>query len=198
MPADIPDQVVARLNPVIIRVFAAGDFHRVDMRSIAKSAGMSFTTIYKHFQDKEKLLFWFIGHWIDELQSRVLASLDESLRPIANMRRVMEAHFRYYEDNPEIGRIIFMTVPLARWMEDSTYRYSEITRILLALVRAGQTSGDIRADVDPVAVLDLFNAMFNRTFLMWEYRGRQEPMASQVDRIFDLLLHGIGSESASA
>lgn len=35
----IPASVISRLDPVVLQVFSRGDFHRVDMRTIAKQAG---------------------------------------------------------------------------------------------------------------------------------------------------------------
>ena len=45
-----------------------------------------------------------------------------------------------------------------------------------------------------VALLDAFSAIFNRAFLMWEYRKRKYRLAEQLDPMFAILWGGIASE----
>ena len=196
---EIPESVVKRLDPVVLEVFSKEDFHRVDMRTIARRAGMSFTTIYRHFSDKESLLFWFIAHWLKDLQAVAIQSLagDKETSSLVLMRNYLVAHFRFYEAQPDVGRIIFMGVPLVRWMQDSTYSYREPIRRLIAVIKAGQKAGEIRDDVTPLAIVDLLSGTFNRTFLMWEYRGRTDSLVAQADEVFSLITGGIQNSGAS-
>ena len=187
----IPQSVIGRLDPVVKRVFAEGDFHRVEMRSIARDAGMSFATIYRYFTDKEKLLFWFIAYWLKEVQLSAIEALDSEGSALERIRRYLIAHFIFYEKNPQIGRIIFMTVPLERWMRDDTYAYKEPMRRLRSVIQAGQRSGEIRSDVNSETIIDLFSGIFNRTFLMWEYRGRTYSLVEQYDTVRPLIESGL-------
>ncbi|MCA0326505.1 MAG: TetR/AcrR family transcriptional regulator [Proteobacteria bacterium] len=187
----IPDSVIARLDPIVKKVFSDGDFHRVDMRTIARAAGMSFATIYRHFADKERLLFWFIAHWLTELEASAIAALNTEGSALERIERFIVAHFAFYESNPEVGRIIFMTVPLERWMRESTYAYREPTRRLRIVIEEGQKAGEIRSDVHSERISDLFTGMFNRTFLMWEYRGRTYSLTEQYDALLPLIESGV-------
>jgi AcrR family transcriptional regulator len=187
----IPVTVVARLEPIVKKVFSEGDFHRVDMRSIAREAGMSFGTIYRYFTDKEKMLFWFIAHWLDELQTVSLAALESEGTVMERIRRFILAHFRFYESNPEVGRIIFMTVPLDRWMQDTTFAYRDPTKRLRGTIEEGQKTGEIRSDVNSLMIADLFTGMFNRTFLMWQYRGKKYSLAEHYDALLPLIEAGV-------
>jgi AcrR family transcriptional regulator len=194
----IPSSVIERLNPVIRSVFSQGDFHRVDMRSIAREAGMSFGTIYRYFTDKEKLLFWFIAYWLRELQARAIEALDGEGSALERIHRYMLAHFRFYEANPDVGRIIFMTVPLERWMRDPSYSYREPIKHLRDAVRQGQKTGEIRSDVKVETILDLFVGIFNRTFMTWEYRGRSYPLTDQYQAILPLIEAGVQGSGSPA
>jgi AcrR family transcriptional regulator len=199
-PAEIPESVIRRLDPVVLEIFSRGDFHRVDMRSIARQAGMSFTTIYRHYSDKESLLFWFIAHWLKDLQASAVAALDGGAKDssLELMRKYLITHFRYYQARPDVGRIIFMTVPLERWMQDATYTYQEPTRKLLGVIRAGQKAGEIRGDVSAVAIADLLSGVFNRAFLMWEFRGRTYSLVDQAEEMISLITCGVVGPGTSA
>jgi AcrR family transcriptional regulator len=194
----IPVTVVARLEPIVKRVFSEGDFHRVDMRPIAREAGMSFGTIYRYFTDKEKMLFWFIARWLDELQKVSIAALDSEGTVIERIRRFMLAHFTFYERNPEVGRIIFMTVPLDRWMQDETFAYRDGTKRLRGTIEEGQKTGEIRSDVNSLMIADLFTGMFNRIFLMWQYRGKSYSLAEQYDALLPLIEAGVRGPMAAS
>lgn len=195
-PAEIPESVIRRLDPVVLEVFSRGDFHRVDMRSIARQAGMSFTTIYRHFSDKETLLFWFISYWLRDLQAIAVAALEGGGSCLELMRRYLITHLRFYEERPDVGRIVFMTVPLERWMQHSMFSYQEPTRKLLEVIKAGQKAKEIRGDVSAIAVADLLSGVFNRAFLMWEYRGRSYPLVEQAEEVISLITSGLAGPTS--
>ncbi len=187
----IPPNVRDRLSPVVKELYAAGDFHRVDMRTVAREAGMSFRTIYRYFGDKETLLFWFIQHWLEELYTPVMKALDSDAGLRTKLLSMLTLHFEFYERNPNVGRIIFMTVPLERWMRDPSFAQSELMKRVLRLIREGQQVGELRTDVDSRVIFDVVNAIFNRAFLMWEYRHRSYSLVEQAAPLFSIAWNGI-------
>lgn len=193
----IPVEVAERLDPVVLKMFSSTDFHCVDMRSIARQAAMSFATIYRYFQNKESLLFWFIARWIQPLNEAATTALHTNKPLKERLRDGLTTHFEFYETNPEVGRIIFLTVPLERWMQDATFAYSEPSKALLSAIITGQKNGELRRDVPDIALLDAFHAMFNRTFLMWEYRQRRYSLVSQVDTVFTIFWDGVKTQGDS-
>lgn len=194
----IPASVVARLGPVVLRTFSEEDFHRVDMRSIAREAGMSFATIYRYFRDKEALLFWFISHWVEDLYAGALATLNTGESALARLQNYLLAHLEFYERNPEVGRIIFVTVPLARWMRDETYGAREPVRRIFEVIAEGQAAGQIRADLSKVLVFDAWSGVFNRAFLMWEYRQRSYSLTGEWRALSSILADGIAGRPTRA
>ena len=193
----IPANLRDRLSPVVMEIYSAGDFHRADMRTIAREAGMSFRTIYRYFGDKEALLFWFIQHWLEGLYPSALEPLDGDGDLRAKLLGVLTRHLEFYEKNPNVGRIIFMTVPLERWMRDPSYAQRELMMRLLNAIREAQQQGQLRCDVDSRTILDIFNAIFNRAFLMWEYRRRSYSLPAQAAPLLSILWNGVAAPSAS-
>ena len=194
--SEVPAEIVARLGPVVLRTFSDEDFHRVDMRTIARDAGMSFATIYRHFHDKEALLFWFIAHWLRELYPKAVAALDTNESALVRLQDYLRVHLEFYERHPQVGRIIFMTVPLERWMRDDTYRASGPVQRLLRVIAEGQADGTLRNDVSSVLVFDAWSGIFNRAFLMWEYRGRSYSLTDQWAALRKILVGGIAPSAA--
>ena len=190
----IPLAMMEKLSPVVMETYASGDFHRADMRTIARESSTSFRSIYRYFGDKQALLFRFINYWFEGLYPAAFAPLDSD-EPIAErLRQVLMRHCDFYERNPQVGRIVFITVPLSCWMQDDSYAQSEMMEKLLRAIKQAQAQGTLRSDVPALAILDAFNGVFNRTFLMWEYRGRKDSLSSQADLMFKVLWGGIEGE----
>jgi AcrR family transcriptional regulator len=183
--------MLEKLSPVVMETYASGDFHRADMRTIARESSTSFRSIYRYFGDKQTLLFRFINYWFEGLYPHAFAPLDSDA-PIADrLRDVLMRHCDFYERNPKVGRIVFITVPLSCWMQDESYAQSEMMEKLLRAIKQAQSQGALRSDVPALAILDAFNGVFNRTFLMWEYRGRKDSLSLQADLMFKVLWGGI-------
>lgn len=192
----IPLDVSERLSPVVLNIYSEGDFHRADMRSIAKEAGMSFNTIYRYFGDKESLLFWFINDWFRELYPHAVAPLVGCQSIREGMQDSLRRHFEFYERHPKVGRIVFLTVPLERWMRDATYHQHDVMQIFLKSISDGQARGEVRSDISALSILDAFAGMLNRTFVMWEYRRRKYSLVGKTEEIFSIIWEGISSSQA--
>lgn len=181
-----------------MEIYAAGDFHRADMRTIAREAGMSFRTIYRYFGDKEALLFWFIQHWLEGLYPAALEPLEGDGDLRTKLLRVLTLHLEFYERNPSVGRIIFMTVPLERWMRDPSFAQRNLMRRTLHAISQAQQQGELRCDIDARTILDAFNAVFNRAFLMWEYRRRSYSLPGQAAPLFSIVWNGVAVNRTAA
>ena len=53
-------EVYQRLEQAVLDIFSHSDFHKANIRDVANRAGVSFSTIYKHYGSKERLVFAFV------------------------------------------------------------------------------------------------------------------------------------------
>ena len=186
----------ARLRPVVLDAFSETDFHRVDMRSIAERAGMSLHTIYRHFGDKEKLLFAFIDDWLVDLRDEVAIALQGLESPREKLRKALWCHLDYYQRNPKVGRALFMTVPMHTWMSTETFARRDFIGMLIGVLREGQKSGAISDAISIQTILDLLVGALVRAFVMWQYRREEYSLIEQLDPLFRLLWGGIRGADA--
>lgn len=180
-----------RLEAAVLDVFSQSDFHRANIRTIAKMAGISFTTIYRHYGSKEGLLFSFVNDWLRGLTERMADHLQgiEDLKE--KLRKFFWVQLDYYERNPGVGRIIFMTVPITTWMGDKTFAQDKMIHLFLDTLRQGQAAGVLNSRVRAGVLVDIFNGMVQRTFFMWVYRGQNESLAAQANVLFEMLWRAI-------
>jgi AcrR family transcriptional regulator len=192
----INPKVLQRLETAVMEIFSSSDFHKANMRDVAKRAGISFSTIYNHFGSKERLLFAFVDKGLGKLTDRIVDHLKGIQSLKEKMRKVLWLQLDYYERHPELGRILFMTVPMKTWMADDSFRQKKMINLYLDVLKEGQARGQLNPDVRAGVLLDFMLGTVQRTFFMWVSRGRQESLADQTDFLFDMVWRAIAKPAA--
>jgi len=185
------------LEAAVRRVFSESNFHDADMRTIARQAGMGFNTIYKYFGDKEGLLFYFVRRWQDELADRVREHTDGLSEPSEKLRKVFWSFLDFYGRNPDVGRILYLTLPMTTWMQNETFSQRDLTETILGLVREAQAAGQLRADIPASLALDVLHGMIHRAFTMGVYRGGTSDLRTKAAGLFDLFWNGVGVDRSA-
>lgn len=187
-------EVHARLEKAVLDIFANADFHKANIRDVANRAGVSFSTIYKHYGSKERLLFAFVDVWLGELTDRIVDHLQgiEDLKE--KLRKVLWLQLDYYERNPHLGRILFLTLPMATWMADETFVQKKMIHLYLDVLRKGQQQGILNPKVRTGVLLDFMLGLVQRVFFMWVQRGQKESLADQANDLFEMVWRGMTFE----
>jgi AcrR family transcriptional regulator len=190
-----PD-VYRRLETAVMDTFSSSDFHRANIRDVARRAGVSFSTIYKHYGSKERLVFAFVDIWLGKLTERIIDHLQgiEDLKE--TMRKVMWLQLDYYERNPGLGRILFMTLPMKTWMADETFQQKKMINMYLAVLRRGQKEGILNPHVRAGVLLDFMMGLVQRSFCMWIMRGQKEGLAAQANLLFEMVWRAMANPDA--
>lgn len=185
-----PD-VQARLEKAVLEIFSESDFHKANIRDVAQKAGVSFTTIYKHYGSKERLVFSFVDIWLGKLTERITDHLQgiEDLKE--KMRKVYWLQLDYYERHPGLGKILFMTLPMQTWMSDQTFRQKRMINLYLEVLKRGQAEGILNPQVRAGVLLDFMLGSVQRAFFMWVSRGQQKSLAGQSQVLFDMVWRAI-------
>jgi AcrR family transcriptional regulator len=196
MTALRPD-VQARLEKAVLEIFSESDFHKANIRDVAQKAGVSFTTIYKHYGSKERLLFSFVDIWLGNLTERIIDHLQgiEDLKE--KMRKVYWLQLDYYERHPGLGKILFMTLPMQTWMSDETFRQKRMINLYLEVLKRGQVEGVLNPQVRAGVLLDFMLGTVQRAFFMWVSRGQQKSLAGESQVLFDMVWRAIARPSGA-
>ena len=186
-------EIQRRLETAVMEIFSSSDFHKANMRDVARRAGVSFSTIYSHFGSKERLVFAFVDIWLGKLTERIIDHLQgiEDLKE--KLRKVLWLQLDYYERNPGLGRILFMTLPMQTWMADESFQQKKMVNLYLDVLRRGQQEGVLVDTVRAGVLLDFMLGFVQRTFFMWISRGQQEGLAAQANVFFELIWRAIAN-----
>ena len=182
-----------RLEKVVLDAFSGTDFHKVSLRDIADRAEVSFATIYKHYDSKEGLIFAFVDVWMGTLTDRINDHLQgiEDLKE--KLRKVFWLQLDYYEKNPGLGRIVFMTLPMNTWMGDKSFAQPRMMELMIEVLQQGQQQGKLNSNVRAGVLLDFFMGFVQRSFFMWVLRGMQEPLTAHAQEMFEMVWQGMAS-----
>lgn len=193
MAEDLNPEIYKRLEKAVLEVFSHSDFHKASIRDIADKAGVSFTTIYKHYESKERLVFAFVDIWMGKLTDRIVDHLQgiEDLKE--KLRKVFWLQLDYYERHEGLGRIVFMTLPMKTWMADETFEQKRMMDLLITVLREGQEEGVLNRDVRAGTLLDFLMGFVQRSFFMWILRGKQESLAGQANVMFEMVWRGMAN-----
>ena len=192
-PDQLSEDARKRIETIALDVFSCEDFHRANIRLVASRAGVSLATIYKYYGDKEKLVFTLIDDFMKDLTERLIDHLSGIENLKEKMRKVFWVQLDYYERHPDLGRILFLTIPYKKWMFDKTYPQKKMFNILLEVIRQGQKEGILNGDVRPGVLIDFMWGLIHRSFTMWIYRGKRESLTGNANILFEMLWRSISS-----
>ncbi len=190
---DLKPDVKDRLETAVMEIFSTSDFHKASIRDIAERAGVSFTTIYKHYGSKEQLLFAFVNIWMGKLTDRIADHLNgiEDLKE--KLRKVFWLHLDYYERNEGLGRILFMTLPMQTWMADNSFDQKRRITLIINVLKEGQKEGIINPEIRAGSLLDFMLGFIQRTFFMWIIRGKQDSLTTNANALFEMIWQGMAN-----
>lgn len=129
----------------------AGHPDHVSVRAIADRVGVTPPSVYRHFPDKESLIFevchrHFAG--FDRVLDEAAEGIDD---PLERLRGRGEAYVRFGLESPETYRIMFMGAGpiLPAGVDYHELIYSGAFGALIGDVEEGQRRGLLRRDVSP-------------------------------------------------
>lgn len=191
MLKDLNPDIYKRLEAAVLEVFSQSDFHKASIRDVAEKAEVSFTTIYKHYESKERLVFAFVDVWMGKLTDRIVDHIQGVENLQERLRKVFWLQLDYYERHEGLGRIVFMTLPMKTWMADETFEQKRMMTLLIRVLKQGQEEGILNDQVDATVLLDFLMGFVQRSFFMWIQRGQQDSLVERANPMFGMVWRGM-------
>ena len=140
-----------RILDVAILVIAEKGLHDTRISDIARQAGIAYGLVYHYFKNKEEILDTiFDERWGAFIEAvREIASSDqpvgEKLNSLAHV--ILSSH----RTNPEWVEILLFEIQRTQRMlaPERRERVGELFQLTAGMLREGQASGELRADLDP-------------------------------------------------
>jgi AcrR family transcriptional regulator len=134
-------------------ILAEGGAQELDLRKVARRAGVSHAAPYRHFADKQALVAAINEEGFHLLAERIRSSLREvSDEPVEQLLGVALAYVRFAQENPWLMREMFSGITIERETFESLHTASKsVYRLYAEVIRSGQERGKI-VDGDPTAL----------------------------------------------
>jgi len=126
-------------------------FGKMSMRKIANRAGVSATSIYLHFQNKDELLLALIESSIAKLSSALEKNLIDSDDSITKLEKMAQSFVDFALENPQEYEIIYMVRPeeMPKFPKEKFQQIRKIYQLLADIISEGKRAGALNVD-DPL------------------------------------------------
>ncbi len=150
--------------------FARNGFAGTSLNDLIKAAGITKGGFYFHFPSKEALALAVVQDKQETWLRDVSAAAERHTRAVDQLRAVADALCDLYERDPTFGSMSKLcremgmdhspdgaATPIG---QVSVQLFTTWFRFTAALIERGQTEGDLRSDVDPLAAAETAVASF--------------------------------------
>ncbi|SEF08052.1 transcriptional regulator, TetR family [Rhizobiales bacterium GAS191] len=187
-----------------LRVFARDGISRARIGDIAAEAGMPVSSIYEYFPSKEDLAYVLpITHL-----ARFYREYGEAVADKTTARERLRLYLWLAADfarrNPEWARTLYLEIWPSVLVSESMVRHSinDYVRIIIFLIRLGETNGEWSAGPDPYETAAILNGSVNQVIITWllyrKPRDLMKAVVSIIERTMTLLRPVAAEESKRA
>jgi TetR/AcrR family fatty acid metabolism transcriptional regulator len=188
------DQIVE----AALRVFGEKGYHNTTVSEIAKAAGISETTLYKYFTDKEDILFSIPSKLILEWNEFMYRALLFIKGAENRIRAIIYAYYLIYKENPAYSALVLQNLRNSeRFMNTESYELTrQAARKLLETIKEGISSGEFRQDVDPYLVRHILLGTIEHVFQRWHLLNRSYELPDFIDPLLEIVFSGIRNDGS--
>ena len=172
------------------RTFAQRGFAKTTMAEIARQAGVADGTLYLYFKNKEDLARAVVSDFYKRLTASAQIGVDGLEKTAEQLKFLARNHMELIMKE----RRILEMLPLINGEIDS-YGGSELfdlnknyVVIFDRIAKAGQASGDIKANITPWILRDIFFGAMDYGFKTMMIKDRRKDINIFVDDLLSLIL----------
>ncbi|SFH67126.1 TetR/AcrR family transcriptional regulator [Albimonas pacifica] len=156
-PASKSEQTRARILDAAAFVFARKGYSDARLSDIARTARMQTGSLYYHFASREELVAEVMRAGVEQVHAAVRARMEtipEGTPEVERLRLLLECHLLTLIDENDytraISRLLGQVPPRLQLQHSANGR--QFMALWRGLLREGQASGALRADVDMSAI----------------------------------------------
>lgn len=171
----------SRIQEVALRLFTAHGFDNVTVEQVARAAGFSHMTFFRHFPTKESVV---LDDPYDPVLGAAVAAQDEDLSPLERVRRAVVAAWEGLDEpGDEMTRVRIELVAAHPSLRARVWENNRTTEqvIVEALTRSGVPT--LEAHVAAGAVLGALTA----ALFVWADHDGDDTLGDRVRRAMSLL-----------
>jgi AcrR family transcriptional regulator len=135
-------------------------YDTITLADVAGAAGMSRTTMYNYFPDKDALAVAYAEHEVDVYVKDLRSSIAAADNPVDQLRTYIRQQLTYFSTHHlPPGRALQMVLPTTTYQR-VVHHVHLLEEVLLGILRAGAAQGYFADDIE--AAMPLVAACINR------------------------------------
>ncbi len=160
------DQIVQ----ATLRIIAKKGMNSLTTATIAKEVGISEANLYRHFKNKQEIIYETIETIGRGLSINVEKVFKYDMNPLNKLEKVFLLHLRYIEKNEGIPRLAFSDeIHMGeKEIKERLFNFiNSYTDKLSMLIKEGQKMGLIKDDIKPKSAALMIIGIVQVTVLRW-------------------------------
>ncbi len=191
-----------------IAVFARNGYHGTRVSDIATRAGIAYGLVYHYFKNKEEILSSiFEERWtgfLDQVDAIAREATPTREKLVAIASRILDA----YRTRPDWVRVLVLEIQRSSRFNEphQLHAIGRLFQIIGRIVRQGQQSGELRAELDPdiacfvfIGALDIVITSLVLDMIKIERSGAAAPQDFQnlAETVVEIFLGGAAAGGRS-
>ena len=182
-PAYDPDSLL----DVAVTVFNERGYDGTSMEDLARTAGISKSSIYHHVAGKEALLRSALDRALDALFAVCEEQRSTTGSAIDRLEHVIRRSIEILDQELPYVTLLLRVRGNTATEQQALQRRREFDRFVATLVAKASADGDLRADVDPALATRLIFGMIN-SVAEWYHPGGEISVGQLADGVVSLVI----------
>lgn len=185
--ADLRERARDQLLDIALRLFVERGYVGVRVEDIAKAAGISRATFYKHFSEREEILAELFARLLG--REPVAAPPGPASEALPRIRELLIGAAARMVSNERLARFVY-TLPIRHAALLGQGARPPVLGVVERMIEEGAAAGVLRADVPAALITAHIARTFEAAMRDWA-EGRAPDAAPHVALLLDLAFEGV-------
>lgn len=182
-----------RIFRTALQLFAERGFSAATIESITEAADVGKGTFFNYFENKESLLLEFRERQMGKVSTFVSNSINSDASLSTVIYEFAVSITEHQRNSPALFQSLIIAVLSNETVQKKiTEGLNRARQMLAELVVQRQQCGEIRADLEPVAIVQALQQMIFGTMLIWSL-SPNTPFEEELKKMTDVFVFGIRS-----
>jgi AcrR family transcriptional regulator len=177
-------------------VIASHGLSGLNVGAVARRVGIVPSAIYRHFENMDQVLDAVLDMIGRKLLDNAAVASNETDNAIEQLKRLLDRHMTLIRQNEAMPRVVFSAGIYTTDTKRRQRMYDIIQQYLLRIahiVRDGQASGHIRAEMDPDIVAVMFLGLIQPSAILWHVSDGRFDVTRQTKKAWPVFKRAIAA-----
>jgi TetR/AcrR family transcriptional regulator, cholesterol catabolism regulator len=182
---DTKPETAQKLIEVAIDLFSTGGFEGTSIRHIAKALGMTISSIYYYFGNKDGLLFAILEYSHNRLMATLRGVTERDMDPVERFKLLVRTHYNYARVNEKEVKVFFLEEePLSTKAKELKKKFQlDILNIYRGELENLRELGQITYKDTTILAFNVLGMIHGLTVVSWRLRLHHMEDPASIDEL---------------